>query len=551
MALAKEIIHALEDIVGTRNATDDPSVLATYQFPLNVTAIHLGPYSTLTPRGGAVVLPGCTEEVQAIVKLCNKYKIKYKSSSTFWSAMGFPAHEDVIQLDMRRMDRIVEIDQKNMYAVVEPHVIAANLQAEVMKLGLNTHMSGAGASCSLLASATSFSGPGPDTLFMGISGENMLGMEWVMPNGDLMRAGSPGAGLGWFCGEGPGPGIRSIVKGGNGARGSMGVFTKCALKLYPWPGPSSLPITGTIPAYQAKLPDNFRVYTLAFPSWQAWADSVHKIWNAGIGYIGHRQFNMFGRDIKYAMIKILTDPDKNLSDLEKIAHDPEVQKVNEEMKRDYQFILAGMTPGDIEWQEKALDEILVETGGWKVEAMNDPDIANWAAAYLIRLGHKNLNMVYTGAFEGCFGFFGPPDVGSSKVEEATAFKKEWEKKGALVAAGGDSMMGGLGGLGGGAFIMWENFTCWDPHDESSVKGAFDFFDNVSRFSSEKKWGVGMERSLALCRGPDGKEFPKDKREQIMAGSPMAFVFRYQQKIREAFNPNDLGDAYYTTLAKTD
>jgi hypothetical protein len=36
-----------------------------------------------------------------------------------------------------------------------------------------------------------------------------------------------------------------------------------------------------------------------------------------------------------------------------------------------------MTPRDIAWQEKALDEILARTGGWKVEAMNEPDVAEW------------------------------------------------------------------------------------------------------------------------------------------------------------------------------
>ena len=174
---------------------------------------------------------------------------------------------------------------------------------------------------------------------------------------------------------------------------------------------------------------------------------AHKIWNAGIGYIAHRQFNMFGRDLKFAMIKILTDPTKTLSDLEEMAKDPEMQKVNDEMKREFQFILAGMTPRDIAWQEKALDQILAETGGWKVEAMSDPEIANWALAYLIRLGHKNLNLVFAGGYEGCFGTFGPPDYGTSSVEEITEFKKEWEKKGAIVAAGGDCHDGRTGRYG--------------------------------------------------------------------------------------------------------
>jgi hypothetical protein len=247
------------------------------------------------------------------------------------------------------------------------------------------------------------------------------------------------------------------------------------------------------------------------------------------------------------MIKILTDPTKTLSDLEHLAKDPEIKKVNETMKRDFQFVLAGMTPGDMDWQEKALDQILAETGGWKVDAMSDPQIARWALAYLIRLGHKNLNLVFAGGYEGCFGTFGPPDYGASVVEETSELKKVWERKGSIVEAGGDCTMGGVGGLGGGAYVMWENFTCWDPHDKDSVEGTFEFFENSDRFAKAKKLGVGMERTNALCRGSNGKEVPKDRREIACAASPSAHALRYQQKIREAFNPNDLGDAYYVTL----
>jgi glycolate oxidase len=83
-----------------------------------------------------------------------------------------------------------------MFAVIEPYVIGANLQVEAMKVGLNTHIIGAGASCSPLASATSFTGAGPDTLFMDSGNGNMLGLEWVMPDGEIMRTGSLGSGLG-------------------------------------------------------------------------------------------------------------------------------------------------------------------------------------------------------------------------------------------------------------------------------------------------------------------------------------------------------------------
>src|SRR4030042_8321 len=194
MALSKEVYQALEDIVGPKNVSDDPSVLVSYEFPLAVTSIHLGPhYRTNTPRGGAVVLPANTEEVQSIVKLCNKYKIKFKASSTFWGAMGYPSFDDVIQIDMRRMDRVLEIDKKNMFAVVEPYVIGVNLQAEAMKVGLNTHLHGPGSSCSCLASATALGGLGPDNFFMGPHSENMLGVEWVMPDGEILKVGTAGS----------------------------------------------------------------------------------------------------------------------------------------------------------------------------------------------------------------------------------------------------------------------------------------------------------------------------------------------------------------------
>jgi hypothetical protein len=108
---------------------------------------------------------------------------------------------------------------------------------------------------------------------------------------------------------------------------------------------------------------------------------------------------MFGRDLKYAMVKILTDPTKTLGDLEEILEDPDVQRVTEESRRDFQIVLAGMTRRDIEWQERALDEILARTGGWKVEGMNAPEIHDWTLLYLIRLGHKNLNLVYSGGYD--------------------------------------------------------------------------------------------------------------------------------------------------------
>jgi glycolate oxidase len=450
---------------------------------------------------------------------------------------------------MRRMNRILEIDEKNMYAVIEPYINGATLQAEAMRRGFSTNIQGSGCSCSPLASVTGHGGGGPSTIFHGSHYENLLGLEWVMPNGDLLRTGSLGAGLGWFCGEGPGPSLRALARGASGLRGALGVFTKVALKLTPWPGPNKLPVVGTVPAYQAALPDNIRAYALAFPTWKAWADGCYKVWDAGIGYIAHRQFSMFGRDLKAGMIKILTDPTKTLGDLEQLLKEPEVKKLNENMKREFYIVLAGMTPRDIEWQEKVLGEILSQTGGWRVSAMEDPAVRNWMLLYLTRLGHKNLNFVYAGGYEGCFGLGGPPDFGIRYVEEATAFKKEWEKKDTfMVAQGGDAMMGQIAGnMGGGGGVAWENFTCFDPHDKESTEGTWKFFEASSAYGVKRGWGRGMERAQAVARGGDGRATPKEERKRIFFSSPQPSAFHYQWKVKQAFDPNNLGDEYYQTL----
>jgi hypothetical protein len=55
----------------------------------------------------------------------------------------------------------------------------------------------------------------------------------------------------------------------------------------------------------------------------------------------------------------------------------------------------------------------------------------------------------------------------------------------------------------------------------------------------------MEKQNDSARWTDGKTTPKETRDKLLSGqaSPM----HYQYKIKQAFDPNDLGDAYYRTL----
>jgi glycolate oxidase len=81
MSLSREAYRALEDIVEPENISEEPAVLDGYCF-VRGNELHFD--SRYATRPPAVILPGSTEDVQAIVKVCNRFKIKYKAHSSGW-----------------------------------------------------------------------------------------------------------------------------------------------------------------------------------------------------------------------------------------------------------------------------------------------------------------------------------------------------------------------------------------------------------------------------------------------------------------------------------
>ena len=61
-------------------------------------------------------MPASVEEIQAIVRVCNRYKIKFKAHGTGFGPTGLIGEEGFLSIDLRRMNRILEIDERNMYA---------------------------------------------------------------------------------------------------------------------------------------------------------------------------------------------------------------------------------------------------------------------------------------------------------------------------------------------------------------------------------------------------------------------------------------------------
>ena len=99
-------------------------------------------------------------------------------------------------------------------------------------------------------------------------------MEWVTPEGDVVKIGSYGSVGEWFCGDGPGPSLRSLISSGVPPSTTPGVFTKVALKVYHWPGPDRYPLEGSSPRYTlSENPANMMARYYSFPDldtmWQA------------------------------------------------------------------------------------------------------------------------------------------------------------------------------------------------------------------------------------------------------------------------------------------
>jgi hypothetical protein len=275
MSIPANIYKMLEDIVGPEYISDKEYVLAAYR--------HAGPGGRGQQAGpGAIVLPGSTEEVQAIVKLCNKHNVKYAAIVSLFS-VGRIGQPGMVFLNLQRMNRILEINETDRYAVIEPGVRHVQLKPELMKRGLNYPTASVGPGASVLAN---FITSGDHHMQHGASRVNryLMATEWVMPNGEILKVGSLGNNAGWFCPDGPGPSLRGLIKGWNGWSGGFGIVTKIAIGLDVWKGPAVMPGEGHSPSYTVRMPpDKHKVYIFKFPTAEKLRDAMLEMGKAEIG----------------------------------------------------------------------------------------------------------------------------------------------------------------------------------------------------------------------------------------------------------------------------
>jgi glycolate oxidase len=180
-----------------------------------------------------VVMPKTVEEVQKIVLLANKEKIPVipLGGGLALSALVVPQGGGIV-LDMKSMDKIIDVNEINRYAVIEAGVSQAALQSYLAKNHprLQHSTPEAPPTATVVANAL-IQGHGHISPRYGINSDMIAGMEVVLPTGEICKIGSCSVSPYWFT-RGPLPDLPGLFIGWFG---TTGVVTKLSIKLYPKP----------------------------------------------------------------------------------------------------------------------------------------------------------------------------------------------------------------------------------------------------------------------------------------------------------------------------
>lgn len=174
-----------------------------------------------------VVYPANAEEVSQILKLANEYKIPIipRGAGTCVSGGALP-HAGAIILVLTRMNRILNIDRRNMVAEMEAGVITAEFQAEVEKIGLFYPPDPASRAFSTMGGNVAENAGGPRGAKYGVTRDYVLGLEVVLPTGEIIKTGAKTM----KCVTGYDL-TRLII----GSEGTLGIVTKIFVRLLPLP----------------------------------------------------------------------------------------------------------------------------------------------------------------------------------------------------------------------------------------------------------------------------------------------------------------------------
>jgi glycolate oxidase len=233
--LPADFVDALRAIAGGDHVRTDAGSLEAY----GTDALKRG------RAADVVVSPDGADQISAILKLCASQRVPLvpRGGGTGYTGGSVPVQGGVV-LSLERMNRILEIDEENLVAVVEPNVITGTIQDAVERVGLFYPPDPASLRTSVIGGNVAECAGGPRAFKYGTTKQYVLGLQAVLPNGDIIETG------GKVVKNVVGYDLTHLLVG---SEGTLAVITRIILRLVPKP-----PVQSTLRATFVTIADATR-----------------------------------------------------------------------------------------------------------------------------------------------------------------------------------------------------------------------------------------------------------------------------------------------------
>jgi glycolate oxidase len=218
-----DIISQFQAIVGPGNVIIDAEKRYDYSHD------ETEDYSFLPD---VVLKPGSPEEISHIMRLCNEHTIPVtpRGGGTGLSGGALPIQKGVV-ISMERFNKILQIDELNLQATVEPGVITEVFQNAVKEKNLFYPPDPASRGTCFIGGNVSENSGGPKAVKYGVTRDYVLNLEVVLPTGDIIWTGAN------VLKNSTGYNLTQLMCG---SEGTLGIITKIVFKLRGLPQKSVL-----------------------------------------------------------------------------------------------------------------------------------------------------------------------------------------------------------------------------------------------------------------------------------------------------------------------
>jgi alkyldihydroxyacetonephosphate synthase len=250
----KKAFDRISKIVGADNITKqvtDQVLNAHDAWPLSEAKLRAG---ELLPLADFIVFPGTEEEVSQVLVVANDLKIPVTPVGGGAGTCGgtLPVYGG-IQFDLKRLDKIYEIDHESMLVRVQAGVVGIDLEEEVNRHGYTTGHTPTSLRASNIGGFIATRSGGSMSSLYGKIEDLTLGLKVVLPTGSIVES-KP------VPRHSVGPDLRQLFIG---SEGTLGIITEATLRLFP-------------------IPEERRFRSVSFPDVHSGLEAIRKLFRVGI-----------------------------------------------------------------------------------------------------------------------------------------------------------------------------------------------------------------------------------------------------------------------------